>query len=82
MSSFPSISLSVYASANFNSSGSEMSAKPANSDTKKIRVGDIDIAYKIFGKGDPLLFIPGFSMTMDMWEPMLNGLPENHTIIL
>lgn len=82
MSSFPSISLSVYASANFNSSGSEMSAKPANSDTKKIRVGDIDIAYKVFGKGDPLLFIPGFSMTMDMWQPMLNGLPENHTIIL
>jgi pimeloyl-ACP methyl ester carboxylesterase len=82
MSSFPSISLSVYASANFNSSGSEISAKPANSDTKKTRVGDIDIAYKVFGKGDPLLLIPGFSMTMDMWEPMLNGLPENHTIIL
>jgi pimeloyl-ACP methyl ester carboxylesterase len=45
-------------------------------------VGDIDIAYKIFGQGDPLLFIPGFSMTMDMWEPMLNQLPSNHTIIL
>jgi len=38
-----------------------------NIETKKVRVGDIDIAYKIFGKGKPLLLIPGFSMTMDMW---------------
>ena len=53
-----------------------------NIKTEKIRVGDIDIAYQIFGKGDPLLFIPGFSMTMDMWEPMLNGLSEDHTVIL
>lgn len=65
-----------------NSSSSEMYVRSANIDTKKIRIGDIDIAYKIFGKGDPLLFISGFSMAMDMWEPMLNGLPENHTIIL
>jgi pimeloyl-ACP methyl ester carboxylesterase len=53
-----------------------------NIKTEKIRVGNIDIAYQIFGRGNPLLFIPGFSMTMDMWEPMLNGLRENHTIIL
>src|SRR5215207_1640988 len=38
-----------------------------NIETKKVRVGDIDIAFKIFGKGKPLLLIPGFSMTMDMW---------------
>jgi pimeloyl-ACP methyl ester carboxylesterase len=54
-----------------------------NIETKKIRVGDIDIAYKIFGKGKPLLLIPGFSMTMDMWDPnMLNKLSSNHTIIV
>jgi hypothetical protein len=53
-----------------------------NIETKKVRVGDIDIAYKIFGKGKPLLLIPGFSMTMDMWDPnMLNKLSSNHTII-
>ena len=56
--------------------------KLPSTETKKIKIGEIDIAYQIFGKGDPLLFIPGFSMTMDMWEPMLDGLPENHTIIL
>lgn len=54
-----------------------------NIDTKKGRVGDIDIAYKIFGKGKPLLLVPGFSMTMDMWDPnMLDRLSSNHTIIL
>ena len=37
-----------------------------NIETKKVRVGDIDIAYKIFGKGKPLILIPGFSMIMDM----------------
>ena len=53
-----------------------------NIKAEKIRGGDIDIAYQIFGRGNPLLFIPGFSMTMDMWKPMLNGLPDNRTIIL
>ena len=61
---------------------SESLVDPANIETKKVRAGDIEIGYKMFGKGDPILFIPGFSMTMDMWEPMLNKLPSNHTIIL
>lgn len=30
-------------------------------ETKKIRVGDIDIAYKIFGNGRPMLLINGYS---------------------
>lgn len=51
-------------------------------ETKKVTVGDIDIAYKIFGKGDPLLLIPGFSMTMEMWGPVLNNLAQNHTVII
>ena len=54
-----------------------------NIETKKVRVGDIDIAYKIFGKGKPLILIPGFSMIMDMWDPnMLNRLSSNNTIII
>jgi len=28
---------------------------------KTVRAGDIDIAYKIFGKGDPILLINGYS---------------------
>jgi hypothetical protein len=54
-----------------------------NIEMKKVRVGDIDIAYKIFGKGEPLLLIPGFSMTIDMWDPIgLEKLSSNHTIII
>ena len=54
-----------------------------NIEMKKVRVGDIDITYKIFGKGEPLLLIPGFSMTMDMWDPIgLEKLSSNHTIII
>ena len=29
--------------------------------TRKVHVGDIDIAYKTFGKGDPILLISGYS---------------------
>jgi pimeloyl-ACP methyl ester carboxylesterase len=51
--------------------------------TKKIVVGDIEIGYRIFGNGTPLLLIPGFSMTMDMWDQiMLKKLSANHTVIL
>ncbi|HEX6282524.1 MAG TPA: alpha/beta hydrolase [Nitrososphaera sp.] len=54
-----------------------------NIQTKMVRVGDIDIAYKIFGKGEPLLLIPGFAMTMDIWDPVtLYKLSSNHTIII
>ena len=54
-----------------------------NIQTKKVRVGDIDVAYKIFGQGEPLLLIPGFSATMDVWDPvMLYKLSSNHTIII
>ena len=38
--------------------------KIQNIPAKKIHVGDIDIAYKMFGKGDPILFIAGATMTM------------------
>jgi alpha-beta hydrolase superfamily lysophospholipase len=54
-----------------------------NIQTKKVRVGDIDVAYKVFGKGKPLLLIPGFSATMYVWDTvMLDKLSSNHTIIV
>ena len=42
---------------------------PQDLPAKKIHVGDIDIAYRMFGKGEALLLISGSSMTMDEWEP-------------
>jgi pimeloyl-ACP methyl ester carboxylesterase len=51
--------------------------------SKKVHVGDIDIAYRMFGKGEVLVLIPGSSMTMDEWEPtVLNRLASNHTVII
>jgi len=55
---------------------------PDNMPYQKVRVGDIDIGYKKLGKGDPILMIPGFSMTKEMWGPILNDLAKNHTVII
>ena len=38
-----------------------------NITVKKIHVGDIDIAYKTFGKGEPILLISGSANVMDVW---------------
>src|SRR5918992_1619625 len=49
---------------------------------EKVRVGDIDVAYKMFGKGDPILLFNGASDGMDAWDPsFLSGLSSNHTVI-
>ena len=50
---------------------------------KKVHVGDIDIAYKMFGKGDPIILHSGGSDTMNGWDPaLLSRLSSNHTVIV
>ena len=50
---------------------------------KKVHVGDIEIAYKMFGKGDPILLFNGASDNMDAWDPsFLSSLSSNHTVIV
>ena len=50
---------------------------------KKIHVRDIDIAYKMLGKGDPILLISGSSSNMNTWQPsILRDLSSNHTVIV
>jgi pimeloyl-ACP methyl ester carboxylesterase len=54
-----------------------------NIPAKKVQVGDIDIAYKTIGKGDPILLINGYSFAMDSWNPtILETLASNHTVII
>jgi pimeloyl-ACP methyl ester carboxylesterase len=54
-----------------------------NIPAKKVHVGDIDIAYKMFGKGDPILLFNGASDGMDAWDPsFLKGLSSNRTVIV
>jgi len=51
--------------------------------SKKVHVGDIDIVYKSFGKGDALLLISGSGLVMDAWQPStLTDLSRNHTVII
>src|SRR5918912_3531196 len=53
-----------------------------NIPAKIVPVGDIDIAYKIFGKGEPFLLISGMGGTKDGWEPStLRDLSSNHTVV-
>lgn len=49
---------------------------------EKVRVGDIDIAYKMFGKGDPIILFNGASDGMDAWDPSFTAsLSSNYTLI-
>lgn len=50
---------------------------------EKVRVGDIEIAYKMFGNGDPLILHNGASDGMDAWEPtLLTKLALNNTVVV
>jgi pimeloyl-ACP methyl ester carboxylesterase len=54
-----------------------------NIPVKKVHVGDIDIGYKILGKGKPILLFNGASDNMNAWDAgFLKSLSSNHTVIL
>jgi pimeloyl-ACP methyl ester carboxylesterase len=54
-----------------------------NIPVKKVHVGDIDIAYKMFGKGEPILLVSPTQADMNAWEPsILRDLSTNHTVII
>jgi pimeloyl-ACP methyl ester carboxylesterase len=54
-----------------------------NTPVKKVHVGDIDIGYKMLGKGEPILLFNGASDNMNAWdEAFLKDLSSNHTVIV
>ena len=69
----------IYGQTNQTISNADLLNIPA----KKVHVGDIDIAYKMLGKGDPILLFNGASDTMDAWDSsFLRSLSSNHTVIV
>lgn len=51
--------------------------------TKEIKVGDIDIGYRMFGNGDPLFLIMDFKGTMDLWDQrLLQNLASQYRVII
>jgi pimeloyl-ACP methyl ester carboxylesterase len=52
-------------------------------ETRMIHSGDIDIAFKTFGKGNPLVLIMGYSGTMVFWDPVVLGdLASHYEVII
>jgi pimeloyl-ACP methyl ester carboxylesterase len=73
----------IQRSSDSNNTANASSLNTQNILLKKVHVGDIDIAYKIFGKGDPILLFNGASDGMDAWDPsFLKSLSSNHTVIV
>jgi pimeloyl-ACP methyl ester carboxylesterase len=61
----------------------DSSANIQNTSEKIVQVGDIDIAYKMLGKGEPILLISGGSADKNAWDPsFISDLSSNHTVII
>src|SRR5690606_19683406 len=48
---------------------------------EKVQVGDIEIAYKVFGTGEPLILHNGASDGMDAWDPSLLTKPASNNTV-
>jgi len=41
------------------------------SELHKASLGDVELAYRVYGEGQPLIFVMGYTGTMDLWDPHL-----------
>jgi pimeloyl-ACP methyl ester carboxylesterase len=52
-------------------------------EVKSVPVGDINIAYRIQGQGDPIVLIMGYGSTMDLWDPrFLDNLSTKYKVVI
>ena len=73
---------SVYGQPDKTSFNATDSSNIQNIPAKNVQVGDIEIAYKMVGKGDPILLFNGASDIMDAWDSsFLTSLSSNHAVI-
>ncbi|HEY7061555.1 MAG TPA: alpha/beta fold hydrolase [Chloroflexota bacterium] len=51
--------------------------------TRHVSVGDLDVAYRLLGQGDPLVLITGLGATMDLWDStFLDALAAHYTVVI
>jgi pimeloyl-ACP methyl ester carboxylesterase len=54
-----------------------------NTEIKTVTVGDIAIAYKVFGEGKPIVLISGSGNVMEVWPPfLLQELSKKHKVVI
>ena len=52
-------------------------------DVQEVTVNDIQVSYRVYGDGYPLIMITGLTATMDIWDPtVINELSENYKVII
>lgn len=55
---------------------------PARAPTKTVKVGDITMGYRVYGKGYPLLMIMGYGGSQDIWDPnVIASLAKHYKVI-
>ncbi|MDY6794885.1 MAG: alpha/beta hydrolase [Actinomycetota bacterium] len=55
----------------------------AEAPLEKVDVEDIEVAYRVYGEGETLIVIMGFSGTMDIWSPdLIDNLARSYRVIV
>ncbi|HEY5526041.1 MAG TPA: alpha/beta fold hydrolase [Candidatus Anoxymicrobiaceae bacterium] len=49
--------------------------------TGRVRAGDIDIYYQVYGEGDPVLLLHGGFTASESWAPQIQYLARDHMVI-
>jgi pimeloyl-ACP methyl ester carboxylesterase len=57
--------------------------RPEKVPIKQVKVDDVNISYREYGKGYPLIMLMGLSGTMDVWDPnFINELSKDNRIVM
>lgn len=48
---------------------------------KKIKVNDVELAYRDEGSGEPIVFLHAFPLNQGMWDEQVAAIAPNHRII-
>ncbi len=83
---FAALAISVLVLAAGCTGSAPETAAPANitgAPVQTVHVGDINIAYRTVGAGEPIVMIMGFAGTMDLWSTgLVERLAKDHSVIV